>query len=164
MASGLRLVDKVKIVTGLAPITPSSSTPDYVSMKLYKHLTAIILCDNATTVTGSAITLKQATAVAGTSEKALALTTYWANTDTDAGDTLSEATASSNTFTTDATNNKNLMYVLEVDADDLDLDNGFDCVRVGTGNATASVISVTYILSQPRYSGSVGDLPSAIVD
>ena len=116
------------------------------------------------TVTGSAITLKQATAVAGTSEKALAFTTYWSNIDTGAGDTLSEATASSNTFTTDATNSKNLMYVLEVDADDLDIDNGFDCVRVGTGNATAATVTVLYILSQPRYSGSVGDLPSAIID
>ena len=61
-----RLVDGSKLVAGLCPILPSTSTPDYVSMKDYGHLTAIILVDNATTVTGSAITLKQATAVAGT--------------------------------------------------------------------------------------------------
>lgn len=164
MASGLRLVDKIKPVIGLDPAVPSSSTPDYVSLKFYKHLTAIVLVKNATTVTGSAITLKQATAVAGTSEKALAFTKMWANTDTGAGDTLTETAVTSSTFTTDATNSKNLMYVIEVDTQDLDIDNGFDCVRVGTGNATAATVTVLYILSQPRYSGSVGDLPSAIVD
>jgi hypothetical protein len=160
----MRLVDKLKPVIGLDPVVPSSSTPDYVSLKNYKHLTAIVLVKNATTVTGSAITLLQASAVAGTGEKALAFTKVWANTDTGAGDTLTETAVSSNTFTTNSTNSKNLMYVIEVDAQDLDIDNGFDCVRVGTGNATAATVTVLYILSQPRYSGSVGDLPSAIVD
>lgn len=164
MDSGTRQIDKGKFVAGLCPITPSTSTPDYVSLKHYGHLTAVILVDNATTVTGSAITLKQATAVAGTSEKALAFATVWANTDIDAGDTLTETAVSSNTFTTDATNNKNLMYVIEVDAADLDVANGFDCVRVGTGNATAAVVSVLYFLSQPNYAGSAASLPSAIVD
>ena len=66
MGSGLRQIDKVKFVEGLAPQTPSSSTPDYVSLKHYKHLTIVIQAKNATTVTGSAITLKQATDVAAT--------------------------------------------------------------------------------------------------
>lgn len=158
----MRLVESTKIVAGLCPITPSTSTPDYVSMKDYRHFTAIIQVDNATTVTGSAITLKQATAVAGTSEKALAFTKVWANTDIDASDALVETVVTSNTFTTDATNNKNLMYVIEVDASELDMANGFDCIRVGTGNATAAVVSVTYILSQPRYKGTTP--PTAIVD
>lgn len=156
------LVENMKIVTGLAPILPSTSTPDYVSLKNYQHLTVIILADNATTVTGSAITLKQATAVAGTSEKALGFSWVWANTDTAAGDTLTKTAVTSNTFTTDATNAKNLMYVIEVDASTLDLANGFDCVRAGTGNATASVLSVTYILSNSRFSDATP--PAAITD
>lgn len=157
-----RLVDSAKVVTGLDMTTPSSSTPDYVSLKGYTHFTAIIKCKNATTVTGSAITLKQATAVAGTSEKALAFTKVWANTDTGAADTLTETAVSSNTFTTDATNSKNLMYVIEVDAAELDVANGFDCIRVGTGNATATTVDVTYILSNPRYTGATP--PAAITD
>lgn len=164
MGTGLRLIDKMKIVTGLDSVVPSSSTPDYVSFKHYQHLTIVILVKNATTVTGSAITLKQATAVAGTSEKALAFSKMWANTDTGAGDTLTETTVSSDTFTTDATNSKNLMYVIEVNASDLDTANSFDCVRVGTGNATAATVTVLYILSEPSYAGSLGSLPSAIID
>lgn len=140
-----------RVVTGLAPITPSTSTPDYVSMKGYGRCSVIIIADNATTVTGSAITLKQATAVAGTSEKELAFATMHANTDTAAADTMVDTDVTSNTFTTDATNNKNLLYRIEVKAEDLDVANGFDCIRAGTANATATVLSVIYILWEPRY-------------
>lgn len=154
------LSEQAKIVTGFAPAVPSSSTPDYVSLKNYEKLTVIIIADNATSVTGSAITLKQATAVAGSGEKALAFDTMYANEDTAAGDTLTETAVSSDTFTTDDTDNKNLLYVIEVDAEDLDTENGFDCVRVGTGNAAASAIGVIYILWGQRYSTQ----PSAIVD
>lgn len=156
------LVEQAKIVTGLAPITPSSSTPDYVSMKHYERLTAIVIVDNGTTVTGSDITLKQATAVAGTSEKALSFSYVWANTDTGAGDALTKTAVTSNTFTTDETNAKNLIYVIEVDSADLDTEGGFDCVRVGTGNGTNMVLSVVYILWPARY--QKGTPPSAIVD
>ncbi len=147
----LRLIDRAKIVTGLAPILPSSSTPDYVSMKVFQKLTALIIVDNATTVTGSAITLKQASDVAATGEKTLAFSKMWGNTDTDASDTLTETTVTADAFTTDATNAKNLLYVLEVDADDLDQANNFDCVRVGTGDATAAIVAVIYILHGSRY-------------
>lgn len=145
------MVEQAKIVTGLAPITPSSSTPDFVSMKGYGKLTAIVVVDNGSTVTGSAITLKQATVVAGSDEKELAFSTMWANTDTAAGDALTETTVSSNTFTTDTTNAKNLLYVIEVDVTDLDMDNSFDCVRVGTGDAANTVLSVIYILWDTKY-------------
>ncbi|MCK9504706.1 MAG: hypothetical protein M0Q95_11055 [Porticoccaceae bacterium] len=156
------LVEKTKIVTGLAPITPSSSTPDYVSLKNYTHLTAIITVDNGATVTGSAITLKQATAVAGTDEKALGIDRVWVNEDTAASDALTKTDVESDTFTTDETDNKNLMYVIEVDAAELDIDGGFDCVRVGTGNASNTVLSVVYILSGARYAQATP--PSAIVN
>ena len=154
-----RLVDQAAFVTGLAPITPSSSTPDYVTMKGWNNLAVIITVDNGNTVTGSAITLKQATAVAGTGEKALSFDTMYANEDTGAGDTLTETAVASDTFTTDDTNAKNLIYVIEVDVQDLDIDNGFDCVRAGTGNGTNTVLSVNYVL----YNGRHEKLPAATV-
>lgn len=132
------------LVTGLAPITPSSSTPDYVSLKGVIKFTAVILVDNGTTVTGSAITVSEATAVAGTGAQTLTLTKMWANTDTAAGDTLTETAVTSNTFTTDTTNAKNLIYVIEVDP--AELSDGYDCVAITTGNGANMVLSVLYIL------------------
>lgn len=157
-----RLHEITKIVTGLSPVAPSSSVPDYVSLKGYERMTAIILGKNSTGVTGSAITLKQASAVANTGEKALAFDTCWANTDTGATDTLVETAVASNTFTTDNTNSKEFMYVLDVKPSDLDVANSFDCVRVGTGNATNSTLSVLYILWPARYAKSTP--PAAITD
>jgi pyridoxal/pyridoxine/pyridoxamine kinase len=156
------LVQNAKLVTGLDPVVPSTSTPDYVSLKDAKHISVVVLVKNATTVTGSAITLKQATAVAGTSEKALAFTKVYRNIDTAAADTLAEATVTSNTFTTDSTNSKNLMYVIEVDAAELDVANGFDCIRAGTGDATAATVTVLYVLSGLRYPQETP--PAAITD
>lgn len=159
---GKRLIDNAKIVVGLAPVVPSSATPDYVKLDNADHLTVVISVKNATSVTGSAITLKQATSAAAAGEKALAFTKMWADTDVGAGDTLTETTVTSNTFTTDSTNSKDLLYIIEVDASSLDVDNGFNWIRAGTGNATAATVSVLYILTGQRYSGNVALIPTAI--
>jgi hypothetical protein len=151
-----------KVIHALPAAVPSSSTPTYVSLKDYQHVTAIIAVNNATTVTGSAITLKQATAVAGTSEKTLSFSTVWANTDTAASDALVKTAVSSDTFTTGATNSKKLLYVIEIDASMLDVNNGFDCFRVGTGDAVAATVAVIYILSGARYPQATP--PTALTD
>lgn len=161
----MRLTDIAKIVLG-SPIIGALATTngdcDYVSLKGYSGCTILIQVDNATTVTGAAITLKQATAVAGTSEKALAFDTMFANVDTGATDTLVETAVTSNTFTTDTTDNKNLMYVVEVDASDLDVANGFDCLRVDSLLMANAVGVVTYILHGARHASPISI--SAITD
>lgn len=151
MFRNAELADLAKIVSALGPVTPSTSTPDYVSMKGFDRMAVIIQVLNGSTVTGSAITLHQATAVAGTSEKALAFSKMKANTDTGAGDTLTATDVTSNTFTTNNTNAKGLLYVIDVKAQDLDVANGFDCVRLGTANAVNTTLSVTYIMYPARY-------------
>lgn len=159
------LVENMKIVAGLYPIdtTGAAVTGDYVSMKNYGHLTVIIKTGVLTSSDAMAVTLKQATAVAGTGEKALAFSKYWAATAND--DTFTATTATSNTFNIADTDDAR-MFVLEVDAADLDTANNFDCVRVGISSpgAHAALVDVTYILSKPRFAGSGTSLPSAIVD
>jgi hypothetical protein len=149
------LNEQVKFVEGLLGVVPSTSTPDYVSLKNFERCAVIILAKNATTVTGSAITLKQATAVAGTSEKELAFTKAYRNVDTGAGDALSEFAVSDDTFTMQAVNSKNAMYVIEVKAEDLDVDGGFDCIRAGTGDATAQTVTVLYALFGAKFPTTV---------
>lgn len=155
MMQALNLTDAAKIVMG-SPIIGALATTngdcDYVSLKNFDRCTIVIAVDNATTVTGGAITLKQATAVAGTSEKALAFSTMYANTDTSAagGDVLTATAVTSNTFTTDTTDNKNLLYVIEVKASDLDVANGFDCVRVDSLLMANAVGAVLYVLHGSR--------------
>ena len=153
MLQSLKLVDVAKVVQGCPPaaLDTAAGDGDYVSLKNFDRLTILLAVKNATTVTGGVITLKQATAVAGTSEKALAFSKVWANTDTNAGDTLTEIAVTSDTFTTDTTNSKNLLYVIEVKADDLDRANGFDCVRIDSASMANAVGAVLYVLHGTRY-------------
>jgi len=154
MTENAQFVEQAKIAWTLASVTPSSSKPKYVSLKDYERVTAVIKAVNATTVTGSAITLLQATDInnANSDEKAVAFTSAYRTLDVATnGDALTAFTVSSNTFTTDATNSKNNIYVIEITPDMLDIANGFDCVRVGAGNATATSIDVEMILWPAKY-------------
>lgn len=126
----------------------------YISMKGFRRCTIVIDVANGTATTGSAVTLKQATAVAGTGEKALAFTRMLSNIDLAASQVLAETAVAANTFTTDATSSKNLRYVIEVDSEQLDVAGAFDCMRVdGTGYASTAPRgwSVDYILWGARY-------------
>lgn len=143
---------------GIAAHATTAGDCGYVSMKGYDSLSIYMFVDNATTVTGCAVTLKQATAVAGTGEKALAFTKMWALTDTSVassvitGETLTETAVTSNTFTTGTTDNKNMVYCMEIKASDLDMANGFDCVRLDGLLQANSVSCVIGILTDARYS------------
>jgi hypothetical protein len=164
MASGKKFVDSEKLVIALHGIVPSSSVPKWVSLKDYAHVTVIVSFKNATTVTGSAIALQQATAVAGTGAKALAFTEMWAVVDDSATVVPVKTAVVSNTFTTDATNSKTGFYLIEVDTDTLDRDNGFDCFQATTGNGTAATIEVSYILRAARYEGKASEFSNPLVD
>ncbi len=146
-----QLVQNAHIVSALSNTAVSSVTPDYVSLKNYQHVTAIISLKTATGSAAGAITLKQATAVAGTSEKALGFSYQWANTDVGAGETLTKTAVTSNTFNNAGVASKQELYVIEVDTDSLDVDNSFDCFRVALADMTATTATITYILSQPRF-------------
>lgn len=152
-----KMIDSCKIVNGIAPVAMATTAgdADYVSLKGFSGVSILLTVKNATTVTGCAVTLKQATAVAGTSEKALAFTKMWQNIDTGAADTLAETAVTSNTFTTDTTNSKDLLYVMEIDAADLDVANGFDCVRLDGLLMANAVGAVTYVLHGPRYASAL---------
>jgi len=159
------LTEQAKIVQGLGPVAPSSSTPDFVSLKTAERCTILIPVKNGTTVTGSAISLTQATDVSNTSGKTLAFTTAYRALNTGASgntDVLSSFTVSSNTFTTDNTNSVDNLYAIEIQASDLDVANSFDCVRVNTGNSTNATLAVLYVLYPVKFAS--GTLKSAIAD
>lgn len=154
-----RLDEQVTTVMAAAGLLLTSTLGDttYVSMKNHRKIQIVIAIADGTTVTGSTITLKQATAIAGTSEKALAFTRMLANVDYAASKTMVETAVTSNTFTTQTTNSKDSLYIIEVDSEDLDVANGFDCIRVdGTGHAATASRGcvVLYNLYGARYSGA----------
>lgn len=138
--------------------TGAAATKKYISMKDYSHLT-IVIQTGAWAAGTAAVTLKQATAVAGTSSKALGLPKVWHDVATSG--TLVETTVTSDTFDLDTANK---VYVIEVDAASLDVANGFDCIAldVASPGANADLYGAIYILSGSRYKGATP--PSALVD
>ena len=161
ITTNARLDEQCTTIVAAAGLLLTSTLGDttYVSMKNFRRCQIVISIADGTTVTGSTITLKQATAVAGTSEKELAFTRMLANTDYGASKAMTETTVTANTFTTQTTNSKDSLYIIDVDSSMLDTANGFDCIRVdGTGHAaTASRgVVVLYNLYGQRYSGVTG--------
>jgi len=151
--TSLPLTDGVKFVMGCAPaaLTSTAGDGDFVSLKHFRRLTILISVLNGNTVTGGAVTLIQAKEVAGSNTKALGFSKAFRNIDCAAGDTLSEFSVTSNTFTTDTTNGKQLLYVIEIDASMLDIDGGYECVRIDVASMANAVGTVVYLLHDAAY-------------
>jgi len=131
----------------------------WISMKNYQRLTIIADALSTGSVTGGVVTLNQATTITATSAKALSFTRMAAIEDlttaqTEVAQALVETAVTSSTWTILATTGKRTRYVMEVKSEDLDIANGFDCVRfVSTALVNATGV-VNYILWGARYTGS----------
>lgn len=157
-------LEENKVVPAFVPIdtTGAARSGDWVSLKNYDRL-VIVIMQGAWAGGTPAVTLNQASDVAGTGSKALAFTEKWEGTALTA-DTLTRSAVSSNTFNLTAAANK--FTVIEVKASDLDTNNGFDCVQVAVASpgANADLISGLYILGNCRHPSQVTGTPSAIID
>ena len=109
---------------------------------------------NAATVLLSPL---QASAVAGTGSKAIAVTRIWTKLD-EAFTTYTKQTEAA-TYTTDAATKKKVV-IFELDLGKvLDLANGFDCIAISTGASNAANITSAMLYIQPEYRGLSGISP-----
>jgi len=158
----MTLVEHLGIESAFLPkdITGAAQVGDYVCLKGYQHVT-IVLQQGAWAGGTPAVTLFQATDVAAGNEKALSVTKRWTKVGV-SGTTFVETAVAADTFNLPAV--ANTVNVLEVDADQLDVTNGFDCltVKVASPGANADVLSGVYLLSGARYMGAT--MPDAKID
>jgi hypothetical protein len=154
-------VEEYKLVQLLQPATDAAGrTSAYVSLKFASFATIIVSIaqGNAATV---AITIEQASAVAGTGSKVITNTVpIWSNLDTAATDTLVRRTAGV-ALTTDA-GVKNKQVCFQIDPADLDIANGFDCICIKTGASNAANVTSAVIVLNDRYKQATP--PSSILD
>lgn len=151
------MIEDTKILWASAPAnyTGAANTINYVSLKNYDRLTAVI-ATGAWAGGTAAVTVNEATSVAGGSAQALAFTAYWHDESTSG--TLVKTTCS-DTFNLDTANK---VYVLEIEASSLS--EGFDCVGVAVASPGANddLYSITYVLSGGRHKAATP--PSAEID
>jgi hypothetical protein len=167
----MNLVDKLQIVSGFVPVDleTGTNTGDVVSLKNYGHLTVVLFKAAGTANDDPVLTFEQGTDVAFATNKVLAvIDEYWAKqgTLTAVGTFTRTTQAASQTVTLNATAAESQgIYVFEIDAAELDVGSGYDCVRVTVakaGTAGAQLGCLLYLLSEPRYAAAL--LPSAIID
>ena len=157
----MHLTEQFKIVEGASPATDAAGrTADYISLKDAHRVFVVchVTQGNAATV---GLTLYQATAVASTGEKVLAKPLpIWANEDAVSSDALVRQTDDVE-FTTSA-DVAHKIVVFQVDADKLDVSNGFDCLTVKTGASNVANITQVMYYVESRYPQATP--PSAITD
>ncbi len=178
MSVNLHFLEKNQVVSAFVPVAMNAGAPsvDWVSLKDYGRCAILIFKAIGTAGDDPTITLLQAKTVAGGSSKALNITrvdkkqaaTNLLATGTFATSTsdvpLSHDTFATNTWTNSDLAEQPALIVIDVKADDLDEDNGFDCVSftIADVGTNAQLGCGMFILHEPKYSSA--PLPSAIVD
>lgn len=160
-------LEKNQVVAGFLPLALTTARAgDYVSLKNYGRCAIIFYKGVGTAGDDPTITLTQAKDVSGTDVKALTFDridikqgadlaaigqfTTVANADSDYTDATSAEVAA--------------LWVIDVKAEDLDIANGFDCIKCAISDVgtNAQLGAALYILHEARYADT--PLPSAIVD
>ena len=156
------LPEETKIVEALTPATDAAGrTGAYVSLKNAGR--AFVVCHNAQGNAATvALTIEQASDVAGTGSKPITNTVpIWSNLDCAASDTLVRRTDAVN-YTTDA-GVKHKQVIFQIDPSSLDVAGGFDCITVKTGASdVANVTEAEYHLTDLRHQGDPP--PTAVAD
>lgn len=154
-----RLVENAQIAAAILPVNLATAVNngDWVSLKNYGHVAIVVIKDGGTAAEDPSFTVRQATDVAGTGAKALNFTRVDKKQAADV-QTVAQFTkvtqAASNTYAGDGTSAEDeMIVVIEFDADELDTENGFDCVQLQIPDvgAAAQLAAAIYILTEPRY-------------
>lgn len=178
MSVNQHFVEKNQVVSAFLPVAMNAGAPsiDWVSLKDYGRCAIVLFKAIGTNGEDPTITLLQASKVDGTGSKALNITRVdkkQAATNLLAVGTFTTSTSGSpathDTFSTNTWTNSDLaeqaaVVIIDVKAEDLDIDNGFDCLSftIADVGTNAQLGCAMFILHEPKYSAV--PLPSAIVD
>jgi hypothetical protein len=157
------LVEGVNIVPAWAENVvdmDTNQTGDYISLKGYGKVGILFVKEAGTAGDDPTLSVYQAKDVAGTDVKDLnGFATYWikqAATNLTAVGTFTKTTQTADedlAFNATSAEQCLIMYC-EIDAEDLDVDNGFDCIRVDVALAASGGAqwgTCLYFLMDPRY-------------
>jgi hypothetical protein len=163
------LVEQAALVAAIIPVDSQAgaNNGDWVSMKNFDRLSIIIYKAAGVAGDDPVITVKQATDVSGAAAKALNFTRVDSKVgvQTGIGPFTTNTQAAGNTYTDLVSAEAQGLFVIEFKSEDLDVNNGFDCVQVSvpdTGAGGAQLLTALYLLRGARYQGA--GLPSAIID
>lgn len=162
------ILEKVDIVSAIIPINSGTARAgDVVSMKNWGRCSIVYFKDGGVNGEDVTLTVEQCVSVAASSAKALDFTridTKQGAALTSVGTWTQVTQAAGETYTNTDLGGQQAILVIDIKAEDLDVDNGFDCIRVSASDAgtATSLACALYILHEPRYMKAGG--VSAIAD
>lgn len=156
-----KMIENLLLEGGFGPIdiNGAGADGDYVSLAHGRRLVIVLLTGTWAGGT-AAVTLLQAKDNAALGAKALAFTEYWSKTANSGASVFARTAVVASTFNLAAAQK---MVVIEIDAAELDVDNGFDHVRVAvaTPGANADLLAAMYLIGDSRYSSTPENLPDS---
>ena len=162
-------VEEAQIVMAIVPVDSqtAANNGDWVSLKNFERCTLLLIKAAGTAGDDPVFTVRQAQDVSGTGAKALNFTRIDAKvgTQTGIGAFTTVTQAAGNTYTDTVSAEAQAIMAVEFKAEDLDVNNGFDCIQLqipDTGSAGAQLITGLYILRGGKFNPALST--SAIVD
>jgi hypothetical protein len=162
------ILEKVELVPAIIPINIGTARAgDVISMKNWGRCAIVFFKDAGVNGEDVTLTVEQASSVAPSNAKALTFTridTKQGAALTSVGTWTKVTQAAGNTYTNTDLGGQQALLVIDIKAEDLDVDNGFDCIRVSASDAgtATSLAAALYLLHEPRYMKEGGI--SAIAD
>lgn len=175
MMTNMSLVEQMQVVPAVMPVNLSTAVNpgDWVDMRNFERCAIIFIGGAGTAGDDPIITLSQATDTNGTGSKPLSVITSVATkvaTDVaSVGKFTNNAQAAGNTFTGTGEAAFPKVWMLEVRAETLDINNGFICLqaslnKVGTNAQLGAMVYLLYgVRDITNIGGNSVGVPSALV-
>lgn len=167
----MNLLGKIDIVPAIIPLDLQTARDgDWVSLKNAQGCLVVVFKGTGTAGDDPSITIEQASDVAGTGAKVLnAITEFFKKTGTlTSVGTWTRVTQTADELVTVDTASAEVeaIWAFNIESDQLDVDNGFDCVRVRIADVgtNAQLGCALYILHGLRFPAGPDALLSAIAD
>lgn len=143
-------------VSAPADYNAAPSVGAYISMKGYQSV-MFVITTGAWAAGTAVVTINEATNIAAGGAQALAFTEYWTNAAAAASANLVR-TVCANTFT--MINQANTLYAVEITADSLTTNTGYDCISlaIASPGAHADLYSAIAIGFRTRYQGNTATM------
>ena len=152
----LHFLDKVEIVSGIVPINIGSArSSDVVTLKNFGRCAIVFHKAAGSASEDPTLTVLQAVSITPSSAKALNFTTVYTKQGTlsSVGTWTKTVQAAGNTYTNTTASENEAVWVIDIKAEDLDVDNGFDCIQVTIADAGSvnQLAALVFYLHEPRY-------------
>lgn len=165
------ILEKCQIVGAFRPVDlqDGANSGDWVSLENYKRCAIVFWSAIGTGGDDPTLTLQQAGDAAGSDAKDLTVVTdvYTKQAATNllsTGQWTHETQVAATSYTDGDAAEQEALWVIDIDADLLDVDNGFKFIQASVADvgSNAQLGACLYILHEPRYPDAPENMPSAL--